>query len=327
MISDNESVSSSDSDDEDKIVNILQFKEEITKHGIIQTLMEHVYEIDDSLLDQKIHILLTTECFDWLYKMIKSGHSVTKFKTAQSFIYNNDFNHKIWNKLILHAILFVECVYYPSILRKCMNDMQLFERFMIIFHWVFDYWFHIKNFKPIEKHNFLPSLSSFLFFRLTKIQAVYSHLLNFKHLIIYSQNKKYFKRYILDVLTALFCVMFAHKIVNNKLKNRLTFESRYNPDDKKNKFKMTKKNISNLRMFSNEFTNMKPSFRILGIKCLRLYFKKQHSIASLKPLKKFISFGDLFLGKVDDSPVTFPIDKITLEKWDKISLFKSRYVN
>eukprot|EP01084_Bolivina_argentea_P258383 435578_1 len=111
--------------------NIYQLKKYILKYDIFD---ERVNCIENVSGRDPATILLATNCFSWLYNKIISSHTIIKFKTAQKYICDNIFaSDSDWNLLLFACILFVKCFNYPSTMRKIMQNMKLFKRFMIIF--------------------------------------------------------------------------------------------------------------------------------------------------------------------------------------------------
>eukprot|EP01084_Bolivina_argentea_P137244 241713_1 len=258
--------------------DIVYMKDLVLKYGVFdKTIFAELLSIRIDPID----ILLTSDYFRWLYKMITSDNTACQLliniKTAEKYILDNDLTNKIWNLLLYASILFVDCFYYPAVIRKMMNNEKLFIRFMTMFHWLFDYWFHINNLETTQKNPVLERLSGFVFGRLTKIQAVYCNYLKAKHLIVYSKHIEYFKKYVLTVLE---------------------FEMNYSKNSRKQYDDFTKDERTNLCLFESKSHGRyrpdpkpKPSFRILAISLLLLYVKNKHIQSEIKMLRKFIGFA------------------------------------
>eukprot|EP01084_Bolivina_argentea_P029841 55365_1 len=249
-----------------------------------------------------VDILIQMNYFKQLFDMIQSSHIATSFGTAQFVISKLrkktantlSVECKLWYIIVLKSLLFVHCFFYPSTLRVMMDNNQMFHRFLIIFHWIFDHWFYICRYKPADTIKYLSEYRHFIFFRLTRIQAVYSYYLTFEHLRIYSKNKKYFQQYILDVL---------HFERKNIFK-----------DGTKN---MKRDQIKKLRLFlgKDESDKQKPSFRIVAIKALCLYVKNKRKL-HIESMDKMVKFGELFI-KRPQCPKKIEYDEKRFEKDEK----------
>eukprot|EP01084_Bolivina_argentea_P097011 174386_1 len=241
------------------------------------------------------YILQMTDHFSWLYSMLSKGHIVSRFEWVQSYIpkinkfpklkngnywCNKSIKNREWDLLVLASILFARCFWCPATLKVMLQKATLFKRFMMIFHWILDYWFHIQRFKPTEQFDPLAMISKHMFLKLRGIQAAYSTFLNANHLRIYVKNKKLFKRYILDVLY---------------------FETKYDKNPSKNKYSMTSKNLSRLRVLTTTQGTMTPLWKILAIKLLKLYYQDGKS-DEIPLLNKFLKFAHFFMVKPARSP-------------------------
>eukprot|EP01084_Bolivina_argentea_P232149 391333_1 len=299
-----ESVSDSFESNPDQLppLTIYELSQKVLQYGIFDkraNCIVHVLDIDPP--DIFTQIFDEANWFSWLFLRIVASDVIIKFETLQKNISDNKFfyTNKNWNLLAFASVLFVQCFFYPLTIRNMIKHInsKSFERFMVVFHWMFDYWFHVRNFRPSKKVGSLMKLSQFIFFRLTRIQAIYCSLLKSKHLMIYSQNKKYFQRYILDVLE---------------------FESKYHESVKENKYKLTTHNKSKLRIYSNEYNQIKPSFRILAIKMLSLYCNDIHKI-TIEKMERYRSFGDFFVNE----PVWIEYPFPDYKKYDNDPIYKA----